>query len=419
MFKFQPEEFIVEEITRSGEVLEIGKNIRHENEQLKSTNHFFSHFVLQKRLWTTSNAIREVAYRLHISAGRINYAGNKDRNALTTQLCSAFAVQPEALLSLNIKDIKINGAWLANSKVGLGDLAGNRFTITLTEGNIEKKPFAKLSAKKIESRLKKQNFAIANYFGEQRFGSARKNTAIVGKLLMQGKFKEAVLNYLCFTDEGERDEGARHARMRLKKDMNFREALHYFPHFLKAEKIILSHLANNPNDFLGAFRKLHRSLQLLFIHAYQSELFNKMLEKRAKGKKLAKPQIGDYYCGIDSNLFPDDENPIKIETKAKANQVGKLIKEKKAVLLGILIGYQTELGKEEEKILKKEGVRKEDFLMRSTPELSSKGALRPLFVFLKDFEVKEEGEAGKRKIILHFSLPAGSYATVALKEIIS
>ncbi|MFH1750881.1 MAG: tRNA pseudouridine(13) synthase TruD [Candidatus Micrarchaeota archaeon] len=419
MFKFQPEEFIVEEITSGGEVLEVDRQITKLDEKLVSNNNFFSHFVLQKRLWTTGNAVRQIADRLHINSGRINFAGNKDRNALTTQLCSAFAIQPERLNSLNIKDIRILGAWLANEKVKLGGLSGNRFTLTLTEENIGKEEFGKLSEKKILSKLKKNNYTLPNYFGDQRFGSARKNTAIVGKMLILGAFKEAVLNYLTCTDEGERDEVARAARKRLSKEMDFGQALNYFPHFLRIEKQMLSHLVNNPNDFLGAFRRLHRPLQLLFIHAYQSYLFNLLLEKRVKGKKLLMPEIGGHYCKLDEFGFPEDEKAEFINSKQKVKDVSKLIKERTAVLLGQLIGYNSALSKGEEKLLAKEKIKKGEFVMKSTPELNSKGALRPNFVFLRDFSCEEFNEGGKRKIRLRFALPSGSYATVALKEILS
>lgn len=419
MFKFEPEEFIVEEMAENGDVLELDKRYSMPDEKLLNANHFFSRFVLQKRLWATGNAIRQIADKLHINSSRINFAGNKDRNALTTQLCSAFAIRPSALHALNIKDIKILGAWLSNEKVKLGGLAGNRFTITLTEENIGKAEFKKLSAKKIGGRLKKSNYTIPNYFGEQRFGSARRNTAVVGKLLIQGKFKEAVVNYLSYTDEGERDPSCRAARLRLASELDYRQALHYFPHFLKIEKMMLSHLASSPNDHLGAFRRLHRSLQLLFIHAYQSELFNKILEGRVKKNKLLKPAIGDHFCELNEYGFPNHEAPILIETREKAGVAAALIEAGKAVLLGQLIGYHSQLSKEEEKLLKKEGLKKENFVLRSTPELSSKGAFRPNFVILKDFACEEFKGNGKRKIRLKFSLPSGSYATVALKEIIS
>ncbi|MFH1257703.1 MAG: tRNA pseudouridine(13) synthase TruD, partial [Candidatus Micrarchaeota archaeon] len=361
MFQFQPEEFIVEEITEAGDVLELDKPFQKPDEELRDRNHYFSRFVLQKRMWTSNNAIRQVAERLHINAKRINFAGNKDRNAFTTQMCSAFAVEPVRIRSLNIKDIKILGTWLSNEKAKMGGLAGNRFTITLTGKNIGEKEFKGLSAKKIIAKMEKGDFTIANYFGEQRFGSARRNTAEVGKLLLQGKFKEAVLNYLCFTDENERDEGARASRKRLAKEMDFREALHYYPHFLKTEKLMLSHLVHSPNDFLGAFRRLHRSLQLLFIHAYQSELFNKILAEREKKKKLGKAAVGGHYCRMNAVGFPDDENPLEIKDKKEAKAVEKLIGKGEAVLLGNLIGYSSKITKEEESLLKKEKMKKEVF----------------------------------------------------------
>ena len=359
MFKFAPEDFIVEEIALNGDVIELDKPYLRPDEKLHSTNNFFTVFALQKKLWTTSNAIRQIADRLHINSSRINFAGNKDRNAITTQLCSAFAVEPKRLQSLGIRDMKILGAWIANDKVKLGALSGNRFTIILTEENIGSAQFKHLSAERIETMLKKQNYAIPNPFGDQRFGSARKNTATVGKFLIQGKFKEAVLNYLCYTDEGEKDESSSKARRLLEKSMNFHEALNTFPRYLRHEQYMLFHLSKNPNDFLGAFRKLHRSLQLLFIHAYQSELFNKILEARIKKGKLLKPAIGDYYCELNELGFPKVEMPLKIESRVQANEVKKLIAKNRAVILGKLIGFQTVLSKDEEKLLAKEKIKKE------------------------------------------------------------
>jgi tRNA pseudouridine13 synthase len=420
MFHFQPEEFIVEEILENGEILEVDRPFKKQDEPLKNSNHFFSHFILQKRLWTTNNAIRNIADRLHINSSRMNFAGNKDRNALTTQLCSAFAISPAQMTSFNLRDIRILGAWVANEKITIGDLAGNRFTIILNETNVGKTEFKKITKKKIEAKLKKANFAIPNYFGEQRFGSARKNTAAVGKYLIQGKFKEAILNYLCYTDEGEHDEWASAARKQLEKEMNFQTALHYFPHFLKIERTLLGHLSRLPNDYLGAFRQLHRSLQLLFIHAYQSELFNKILDQKLESKNgIFKPGIGEHYCLLNELGFPENEKVMKINEKKDLATVKKLIADKKAVLVGNLVGFMSELTKEEEKALKKEGLKKEDFNLRITPELRSKGAFRPLFVFLKDFEIDESGSGMDRKIRLKFSLPSGSYATTVLKEILN
>ena len=131
--KNTPSDFAVEEICPDGTVLEANTAITRE-----PTGSQFVHFVVQKENWSTPDAVREIASRIHVSPKRINYAGTKDKRAITTQLMSAFGVRKEALLGLTMREIKILGAWNANEKVDLGMLLGNRFKIRV-EGDIDAK----------------------------------------------------------------------------------------------------------------------------------------------------------------------------------------------------------------------------------------------------------------------------------------
>ncbi|NUN11876.1 tRNA pseudouridine(13) synthase TruD, partial [Candidatus Micrarchaeota archaeon] len=135
MFKqIAPEEFIVEEITKDGLVLEIGEKYSFPSEELE--RNYYCNFVMQKKNWNTIQAIQEIARRLGIKMSRFSFAGTKDRNAITTQLVSCFALEKERLLPLtDIRDVLINGVWISKNGVKLGDLNGNRFTITLTKEN--------------------------------------------------------------------------------------------------------------------------------------------------------------------------------------------------------------------------------------------------------------------------------------------
>jgi tRNA(Glu) U13 pseudouridine synthase TruD len=63
--------------------------------------------------------------------------------------------------------------------------------------------------------------------------------------------------------------------------------------------------------------------------------------------------------------------------------------------------------------LKKEGISQEQFVVKSIPEVSSKGSFRTLFAPLKDFQVIE-----KSPVKLRFSLPSGAYATEAVKHLL-
>ena len=75
---------------------------------------------------------------------------------------------------------------------------------------------------------------------------------------------------------------SRKARQQLQETEDFKHALENFPKQLRFERIMLSHLANNPDDFVGAFQKLPVKLQELFVQAHQSYLFNRFLSERIK-----------------------------------------------------------------------------------------------------------------------------------------
>ena len=103
--KSAPEDFLVEEITEDGTVLELDKPFSKPDEPGR-----FVHFVLQKNNWSTSSALSEIADRLRMNPRYLNAAGNKDKTAITTQLASAGGTTKDKILALGIRDIKINSS---------------------------------------------------------------------------------------------------------------------------------------------------------------------------------------------------------------------------------------------------------------------------------------------------------------------
>lgn len=387
---FKPDEFIVEEILEDGTVLERGMEFdrgKPEDEALERD--YFTHFVLEKTNWTTSQALAAIAKRCRASAKRFDSAGSKDRNAVTTQLASAFAIDPGVLLTTRVKDVKINGAWKARKKVKLGELAGNRFTITLNKDNVGSEP----DADKINETVQSAAFLFPNYFGRQRFGSLRQNTHTVGALLCQGKTEEAVMSYLCDCGSNEREDSVA-ARNKLRESRDFNRALTEFPSRLYFEKKMLAWLARHPNDFAGAFRTLDRHTQLLFVHAAQSLAFNIGLKQR-----LDKGTINDaeWWCPTNALGFPDETTP----------QQGKI--EGGFPMLPVP-GSDSPTDEAADGALAKMGLTRESFSIKAFPELSSKGTLRSGLAPLKDFSATQDGS----NTVLRFSLPSGCYATVAL-----
>ncbi|MBU0528041.1 MAG: tRNA pseudouridine(13) synthase TruD [Candidatus Micrarchaeota archaeon] len=371
--KSKPEDFLVEEIAPDGTVYEIGKHFS------RSGSGNFTHFVLQKTDWSTSSVILELAKRLNTSHKRFNTAGTKDKVAITTQAVSAFNIPVEKILDLRIKDVSINGAWNAQDKIHMGELLGNRFTITLNDADCS-------GAGDIANELAGR---FPNYFGEQRFGTTRKNTAITGQKLLEGKIEEAISIFLCDSN-GEENETAKQARLSLAETGDYKKAMQEFPRYLRLERKLISYLAQHPGKFKESLQNFPRSTLLLFIHAFQSQLFNMQLSDRiSEGIEL---EEGEYFCG-ETLGFPD----VK-----KADAEGWIC--------GKLIGYQTPLNEREKELLEKFGMTKENFRMKHIPEIASKGTYRTLLAPLKDFNHDNN--------IFRFALQSGSYATVAMREFI-
>ncbi len=375
--KQEPSDFAVEEIMPDGTVLSLDTHISRPD-----SGSSFVHFVVQKENWSTTDAVREIASRLRMSPKRINYSGTKDKRALTTQLMSAFGAKKEDVLGLKISGMKILGAWHAQEKAEIGSLLGNRFKIKVT-GEMDE-----TIVRDIASELRGK---FPNYFGPQRFGGSRGNTHKIGEMLIRSDLRGAVESYLLDT-EGETNSYAVEARKKLAEEKDYKKALQYFPKHLRLERLLLIHLAQQPNDYGNALRKLPRQILLLFVHAFQSHLFNIALSERLAEGEL-KPEEGEYYCG-ENYGFPDVE---------KKMEAGRWI-------AGRIIGYETELNEREKRILEDFNVRKQDFKMKALPEVNSKGTYRALLAPMKDFDYSNN--------VFAFSLPSGSYATSALREFI-
>ena len=386
--KNRPEDFVVEEITATGAVLEQGTVYGPERLGMEPKDGDFAVFVMQKRDWNTVQALKAVAGSVKRGIRSVGFAGTKDRTSVSTQLCSVFGAKPEQLLEVKLKDISINGAWASDRGIGMGDLLGNRFTVTVADAE---------RPENIDRINRELDGVFPNYFGEQRFG-VRENNVEIGLALLKGDLEEAVMLFL--TDYvKEKNEDAIAARRRLAEERDFGKALEYFPKYLKYERPLLAVLAELPTDYAGAFKRLPRQLALMFVHSVESHIFNKEVETRVQ-KGLTDPQEYDDVCIADSHGFPDPNITYLLQEESG----------RKRFPIGNLVGYNTEPNEIEISIMEELGIKKEDFRIKRMPELSCKGSKRLLFAPYVGFSCTTD------PVKMRFSLPSGSYATVLLQE---
>ncbi|PIN80348.1 hypothetical protein COV16_00995 [Candidatus Woesearchaeota archaeon CG10_big_fil_rev_8_21_14_0_10_34_8] len=307
--KSQPSDFIVEEISNLN-FNDSGK---------------YCYYKLKKTNLDTLSAVQRIANEFKINKKYINIAGTKDKVAVTTQFIS-ISKGPEN----GFKNEQINLEFLGhgNERLNLGMLKGNKFTIIVRD----------IAKKEMECFERNKDDAVfVNYYDGQRFG-VKKNNHIVGRLIVKRDFEKAVKELL--------------------------KSEHY------PNNLIKKHIEKHKTDFIGALRSVPKRVLLMYVHAYQSYLWNKTAEK------MNKEQQDVSLIGFDI----EDRNDVIDE------------------------------------IMKEEEITERDFLIKEMPELCAAGGKRKLLMDVKDFKYEKLDDSA---IKLEFSLGKGSYATMVVKILFS
>ncbi|MBC7080940.1 MAG: tRNA pseudouridine(13) synthase TruD [Thermoplasmatales archaeon] len=358
--------------------------------------------------WETNRLIEALASSLKISSNSVGYAGIKDKRAITSQIMS-FPTSIDNLKKIKLRDVNIDILYKSREKVYRGNLLGNYFHIIVRDINGR--------YENVENVMNEilQIGGFPNFFGVQRFGVTRPITHLVGKYIIKNELKKAVMTYISYPMEGEDEESYR-ARKFLQETEDFEKSLEIYPKKLIFERRIIMHLAKNKDDWIGAISKLPKNLIKIFVHAYQSYLFNKILSERIKeGTPINKAIEGDVVIPFTGEIQSKDGIVV---TKDNIEKINSQIEKGKCYPSAIIFGYNSffaegRMGEIERMIIEKEGINQEDFKVKSLPFLSCEGMRRIIFVPIKNLKWRLE----ENNLFIDFFLPKGCYATSLLREI--
>ncbi len=255
MYKLKqiPEDFIVEEIPLF-EFKDKGK---------------YTYFLLEKKEYNTERVIQNLSKYYNIPRKKFSYAGNKDKHAITKQYVSVKG----KITNKEFTDYSVRVVGYGNEPISLGDLKGNKFTITVR--NIDKKPY--------------QVISTINYFDDQRFGKCNLE---IGQAILKKDFKKAA-NLI---------------------DL----------------KEVKEHLKQNPNDNIGAIKKTPFKILKLYVHAVQSYLWNELTAEYVKQKTKDYFEVGykhGQFVFSDSKIINITIPLIAFDTEFENKEIENLYNE--------------------------------------------------------------------------------------------
>ncbi len=268
-------------------------------------------FTLLKEKIDTMSAVKEMTRAL---GGRvtIDFAGTKDKRGTTSQWCTIHKMRPSVLdrhfgrFNPRGPAVRTGDYCFVKEKINLGDLYGNRFGIVLRELD---KDVATIS--KACEAVKNNGFI--NYYGLQRFGKGDfgAKSCDLGREIFRGNFKHAV-DLLFVVSPDIDDEDCKKAKA-IYMERDYKRLLKELPRAMNgAERAAVTMLKDDPQDFERAFKNIPKKTRLLYLHSYQSLIWNTAASKRVEmGLEV---MVGDLVVnrsgvldGAELSLGPDAE----------------------------------------------------------------------------------------------------------------
>jgi tRNA pseudouridine13 synthase len=372
--KQRPEDFVVSELDRY-EISKAGP---------------FSLYRLEKWDIGTIEAVADLAKSWGVPRAKISFGGLKDRHARTDQVISILG-GPER--GFEGPAFRVQHLGRSRDPITRASFSGNRFRITVRHLD------------EIPDLGPVRRFGLPNYFDDQRFGSLRGTGGeFIGRALVRGETEKA-LRLALASPSGEDRKKMRDLRSMMRDRWGDWEGLRKdLPP--SVERTVAEYLASHPGAFGFAFELLDQNLRILYVSAYQSWLWNRALAEILR----TVPEAFEVEYAAGRHVFYGPLDPATHDRLAE-------------LAIPLVTPSQTFEGEVRDimaRILTDEKVEPRMFRMKKLRKTFFGKGIRDAIIAptgLSATPGQDELNPGRKKLVLSFELPKGSYATILIKRL--
>ena len=374
--------------------------------QVTSTSGPFALYQLTKQSIGTLEVINMVVDRWKIPRRRISYGGLKDKHALTTQFVTVHH-GPKKPLTQRSFELEYLGQ--VRQAFVPADIDGNRFTITLRDMTVQEIERAESAAEDV------RRDGVPNYFDDQRFGSLGSSGEWIAKPWCLGDWERTL--WLALADPHRDDRSDDKKQKAILRDhwgrwCECKQALSR-----SHRRSIVTFLADKEAagkliDFRGAFCNLNIDLRGLYLSAFQSALWNRMLTRRLKENAAPTSVIpfelkSGPACFVSAFSSSSDSEAVPLEEEFPLPSArGKLEEGPTLDLLNAVVA--------------EEGLEKRQLRVKYPRDSFFSKSSRKTIIAIPELEFESSDDdlyPKQKKVRLTFDLPRGSYATILVKRL--
>lgn len=356
----------------------------------------FSVYLLEKRGWNTIDALREISKASNVPSKFFSYGGKKDRHASTIQF---IAIEGPRIKDFATDAMTLTFQGFMDRPMGPDLIEGNQFEIAVRQLDKKTAQAVLVNAQRIHDQ------GFPNYFDDQRFGSYDVQQGFLAEKILLGHLNGAVKIYMTSVYSGD-PKAEQQRRLFFFENWKDWKACASRAH-TEFEKFAFEELKKGEKAALAVLNQIPKEEMSLYFSAYQSFLWNQtasLVVQEIIGEKIERIQgaAGDYifYQDIAGDVSRHLRTMI-IPTAAHNTKMKDEIS-----------------GRAYARILEERGVRTSMFNKLKVRRAFFKATDRPLIVFPSNFDANigdDDLYPGKRKAVLKFILPRGSYATMLIK----